>query len=51
MWGKHLSEETKRKISETLKNNPVNYWLGKKRGPLSEETRRKLSESHKKHKK
>jgi len=46
MWNKkgqkgHLqSEETKRKISETMK--------GYKKGPMSEETKRKISESKKK---
>ena len=37
--GKHLSEETKKNLSEALK--------GKKRGPFSEETKRKMSEAHK----
>ena len=37
--GKHLSDETKKKISESKK--------GKKRGPHSEEWIRKLSEAHK----
>lgn len=37
--GKHLTEETRRKMSESQK--------GKKRKPFTEETRRKLSESHK----
>ena len=45
MYGKHLSEETKRKLSEANKgeNNPK-YWKGKH---LSEETKRKLSEANK----
>ena len=29
--GKHLSEESKQKISEAQIKNPTNYWLGKKR--------------------
>lgn len=37
--GKKLSEEHRRKISESMK--------GKKRKPFTEETRRKMSESHK----
>lgn len=43
MFGKHLSEEHRKKISDRLKgeNSPL---YGK---PLSEETKRKLSESHK----
>jgi len=43
-WHKKKSRETRRKISETLKANPVRYWLGKK---FPEEYRKKLSESHK----
>ncbi len=63
--GKHwkMSEETKKKISETKKKNPNRYWLGKKRDnpeyiekirkshlgkKFSEETKKKLSEYHKK---
>lgn len=34
------SEETRKKMSERMKNNPLNYWLGKK---LSQEHRNKLS--------
>jgi len=34
------SEETKKKISEKKKANPIKYWLGKKR---SEETKKKIS--------
>ena len=43
MYGKHLSEETKKKLSESQKgeNSPM---YGKH---LSEETKKKLSESHK----
>lgn len=41
--GKHLSEETKRKISEALKGR-VSPRKSKK---LSEETKRKMSEAHK----
>ena len=37
--GKHFSEETKHKISESMK--------GKKRQPFSAEHKRKISESHK----
>lgn len=41
MWGKHLSEETKKKISASLKGRP-GYWKGK---TFSEETRIKMSKS------
>lgn len=55
------SEETKLKISKTLKENPVNFWLGKERSEetkikignihrgkeVSQETRQKISESTK----
>lgn len=37
MYGKHRSEDTRRKMSESLK--------GKKRAPFSEEQRKKMSES------
>lgn len=30
-YGKKLSDDVKKKISSTLKKNPVSYWLGKKR--------------------
>lgn len=40
-YGKHFSEEHKRKLSESKNGNKI--WLGKHH---SEETRRKLSESH-----
>lgn len=40
LWGKHHSKETKKKISESVKKNPVKYWLGKKR---PEEFRKKMS--------
>lgn len=43
MYGKHRSEETKRKLSEALKGRP-GYWCGKH---LTEEAKRKSSESHK----
>jgi 5-methylcytosine-specific restriction endonuclease McrA len=36
-YGKHLSEEAKKKISEAKKKNPTRYWLGKKRPDLSGE--------------
>jgi hypothetical protein len=39
MYGKHLSEETKQKLSKIGKERPVTYWLGKSR---SEETKEKL---------
>lgn len=41
-WNKGVSppEEVKKKISDTLKVNPVNYWKGKKR---SEEDKKKMS--------
>ena len=56
-----MKEETRRKISESLKKNPVRYWLGKKRDrELSEkvgnslkimwqnpEYHKKMSEAHK----
>lgn len=41
-YGKHLSEETKRKISEANKGNK--YCLGRE---ISEETRKKISEANK----
>ena len=41
--GKHHSEETRKKISES-KNGENNYWFGKHH---SEETRKKISEAHK----
>jgi len=43
MYGKHLSEETKRKISEALKGKPS----GMKGKRATEETKRKQSEAHK----
>jgi len=43
MYGKAVSEETKRKLSESLKGRP-GYWTGKH---LSEETKLKLSISRK----
>lgn len=45
--GKPMSEEQKKKISNTLKNNPVSYWKGKHR---SEETKQKIKETFKKNK-
>ena len=41
--GKHHSEETRKKISESKKGEN-NYWFGKHH---SEETRKKISEAHK----
>lgn len=38
--GRHHSDETKRKIGETNRQNPARYWLGKL---MSEETKGKLS--------
>jgi len=37
--GRKHSEETKQKMSERMKKNPINYWQGKKR---SEETKQKI---------
>lgn len=45
--GYKLSEEHKRKISETNKKNPTCYWLGKKRPLHSLESKIKMSEAHK----
>ena len=36
MLGKHHSEESKRKNSESTKKNPTKYWLGKKRPNMVE---------------
>lgn len=48
--GKHLSEETKRKLSEANKGKP-SFWKGKvgpsKGKKMSEETKTKISNSHK----
>jgi putative cell wall-binding protein len=35
--GKKISEETKKKISESKKKNPTRYWLGKKRPEITGE--------------
>lgn len=35
--GKKMSDETKKKMSEYKKKNPVNYWLGKKRSKIDRE--------------
>lgn len=40
-FGKPLSNEHKRKLSEKLKGS-VGFWKGKKKGPLSEECREKI---------
>src|SRR3989304_914495 len=40
--GKKRSSQTRRKMSEFLKNNPINYWSGKHR---SEETKKKISKT------
>lgn len=42
--GKKHSEATKKKMSERMKNNPLKYWLWKKRDPL---TTKKIVESRK----
>ncbi len=42
---KSPSDETLKKMSERMKKNPLNYWLGKKR---SLEDRKKMSEAKKK---
>ena len=42
--GTKHSEETRKKISETLKKHPNRYWLGKK---MSEKTKRKMGKAHK----
>ncbi len=44
IFGRKHSEETKKKISESKKKNPVRYWLGKK---YSDEHKRKISISRK----
>lgn len=44
-FGKKHSEETKRKLSEINSNNPINYWLGKKRPAFSKECREKMGKS------
>jgi group I intron endonuclease len=43
MWGKKHSEETKRKMSDSHKKNPIKYWLGKKQSEESNEKRRQKS--------
>lgn len=43
MYGKHLSEEHKKKLSESKKKNPTRYWLGKIR---TEETKEKLRKAN-----
>jgi len=43
MYGKHISDETRRKLSESMKGRE-GYWAGKKLNP---EHVKKLSESHK----
>lgn len=44
MSGKNHTKETKDRMSIAHKNNPTNFWLGKKMSP---EFRKKLSESQK----
>ena len=44
MYGKHHSDESKKKMSDAIKANPTRYWKGKS---LSEEHKQKLSESGK----
>lgn len=43
MWGKTASEETRKRMSEAHKKNPVRYWLGKKQSAESNEKRRQAS--------
>lgn len=43
--GRHHSEETKKVISEKIKENPTRYWLGKDRSAIfTEEYRRNMSD-------
>jgi group I intron endonuclease len=46
MWGKTHSDETRKKMSDSHKDNPVRYWLGKKQSPESNEKRRIASSKH-----
>lgn len=46
MKGHTVTDETRRKMSESKKGNP-GFWKGKKRAPFTEEHRRKLSEAMK----
>lgn len=43
MWGKRHTIETRKKMSEAHKKNPVRYWLGKKHSAESNEKRRQAS--------
>jgi group I intron endonuclease len=43
MWNKQHSEETRKKMSESHKNNPIRYWSGKKQSSESNEKRRQAS--------
>lgn len=43
IWGKTASEETRRRMSEAHKKNPVRYWLGKNQSAESNEKRRQAS--------
>lgn len=42
-YGKHLSEEHKKKLSNIHLKNPSRYWLGKK---MKEETKKRMSITH-----
>lgn len=39
------SEETKKKMSESIRANPTRYWLGKTRPPLTNEWKNKISKA------
>ena len=43
-YGKHHTEKSKKKNSDSQKKNPVRYWLGKKRTPFTEDHKRKIGE-------
>jgi len=47
--GKYIrTQEIKDKISKSVKDNPVKYWLGKKREPFSDEWKANLTKNHRK---